>query len=55
VLADIAHQLAFQILYRGEDASREHVALDAREPVLHLIQPGGIGRRVMQPHVSVLP
>lgn len=37
VLANVAHQLALQFLYRGEDASRNHVALDARESVLHLI------------------
>jgi hypothetical protein len=40
VFADIAHQPAIQVLHRGEDAAGNHIALDAREPILDLIQPG---------------
>ncbi len=54
MLADISHQLTVQILHSGEDASRNHITLDAREPVFHLIQPRRVRWCVMQPHVSVL-
>ena len=54
MLADIAHQLTVQILQSGKDASRNHITLDAREPVFHLIQPRRVRRCVMQPHVAVL-
>lgn len=40
VFTDVAHQLFVQVFHRGEDAAADHVALDAAEPVLHLVEPG---------------
>ncbi|SPK77522.1 protein of unknown function (plasmid) [Cupriavidus taiwanensis] len=54
VLTDIAHELASQILHRGEDPTCDDIALNAREPVLHLIEPGRISRRVVQPDIAML-
>jgi uncharacterized metal-binding protein len=51
VLTDIAHQLAVQVLHRGKDATCVHIALNAREPALDLIESGRVGRRVV--HVDV--
>ncbi|SPK77026.1 protein of unknown function (plasmid) [Cupriavidus taiwanensis] len=53
VLTDIAHQLAIQVLHRSEDASCDHIALNARKPVLDLIEPGRVGRRVVHVNVGV--
>ena len=36
VLADIAHDFLVKILGRSKDAARNHIALDAGEPVLNL-------------------
>ena len=37
VVSDVAQELAREILHRGEDAARNHVALDLREPDLYLV------------------
>jgi len=47
------HQFALQILHRSEDAARDNIALDAREPVLHLIEPRRVGWREVQAHVAM--
>ena len=49
VMPDIAHELSFQIVPGGEDAARDNVTFDLCEPELHLIEPGRVGRREMQP------
>src|SRR5580693_10760732 len=48
VVLDVAHQLAPQVGDRGEDASCGDIALDLREPEFHLIEPRGIGGRVVE-------
>ena len=40
VVTDISHELPVEILDGGEDAPRDDVALDFREPQFHLIEPG---------------
>jgi hypothetical protein len=45
---DIAHQFAGQVLDRGEDSAGDDIALDPGEPVFDLIEPGGVGRGVME-------
>lgn len=53
VLTDVAHELLVQVLERGENAAADDVALDAREPVLDLVEPRRVGGRVVNPHVRV--
>ncbi len=36
-----------------EDAPGDDVALDLREPELHLVEPGGVGRREVQLHIRM--
>ena len=50
VRLDVAHQLAGEIAYGGENTTCDHFALDACEPDLDLIQPGRVGRCEMQFH-----
>jgi hypothetical protein len=44
IVSDVAHELAREISYRGEDTARNHVTLDLGEPDLYLVKPAGIGR-----------
>ena len=37
-----------------EDAAREQIALDLREPQFDLVQPRRIGRREVQPHLRMI-
>ena len=53
MFVDIAHQLAAEILDRGEDSSADHIALDAGEPVLDLVQPRGVRRREVHLHIAM--
>ena len=53
VLADVAHKLGPQVCERVKDAACDDVALDSGEPVFHLVQPGGISRRVVESHMGV--
>ena len=48
VVTDVTHELAGQILDRGKDAAGNDIALDPGEPVFDLIEPGGVGRGVME-------
>ena len=52
-MPDVAHELAGQILDRGEDAAGNDIALDPGEPVFNLIEPGGIGRGEVQMHLGM--
>ena len=47
-MTDVAHELAGQVLDRGEDPAGNHIALDLGEPVFDLVEPGGVGRRVVE-------
>jgi hypothetical protein len=38
----------------GEDAAGDHIALDAAEPVLNLVEPGRVGGRVVDRNVRML-
>src|SRR5262245_2559934 len=53
VLADITHEFPLQIGHRGEHAAGDDIALDLGEPELDLVEPGRIGRGVMQMHVRM--
>jgi hypothetical protein len=52
-VAKVTEQLGAQVGHRGEDTAGDHVPLDLGEPVLHLIEPGGIGRRIVDADVWV--
>ena len=47
VVADVAHELARQILYGSEDPSRNNVALNLGKPNFDLVEPTGVGRSVV--------
>src|SRR5260370_14543171 len=53
VVSDVAQELAREILHRGEDAARNHVALDLGELDLYLVKPAGVGRSVMDANGGV--
>src|ERR1700737_1679614 len=48
VVTDIAHELARQVLDRGEDPAGNDIALDPGKPVFDLVEPGAVGRRVVE-------
>ena len=54
VLPDVAHELFVEVFGRGEDASCDHVALDACEPVLDLVEPRRVRRRVVDLDAAML-
>jgi hypothetical protein len=43
VVADVAHELARQILYRSKDSSRNNVALNLGKPNFDLVEPARVG------------
>jgi hypothetical protein len=43
VMTDVTHELARQVVDRGEDPAGDHIAFDAAEPEFDLIEPRGIG------------
>src|SRR3984893_6342022 len=47
VVTDVTHELAGQVLNRGEDSAGDDLAFDSGEPVFYLIEPGGVGRGVV--------
>src|SRR5258708_39371647 len=47
-MTDVTHELARQVLGRGEDPASDDIAFDAAEPEFDLIEPRGIGRSKMQ-------
>ena len=53
VVANVAHQLAREILYRSEDPSGNHVALNLGEPNFDLVEPTGVGRGIVDPNRGV--
>ncbi len=52
-MADVAHELAGQVLDRGEDTAGDDIALDPGEPVFDLIKPRGVGRGLVEMHFGV--
>ena len=52
VLADVSHELLVEVFDGREDAAGDDIALNASEPVLDLVQPGRVRRRVV--HVDAL-
>ena len=54
VVPDVAPNLSGKVSDRGEDAAREQIPFDLGKPELDLVEPRGIGRREMQPHVRML-
>ena len=53
VVAYVAHELARQILYRSEDASRNNVALNLGKPNFDLVEPARVGRGVVDPNSGI--
>jgi hypothetical protein len=53
-MTDIAHELAGQVLDRGEDPARHHLAFDAGKPQFDLIEPRGVGRGEMQVQLGII-
>jgi hypothetical protein len=53
VITNVPADLSCEISDRREDAARQQVAFDLREPQLDLIQPRPVGRREMEPHVGM--
>ncbi len=47
-VADVAHEFPREVRHGGEDAARDYISFDFREPQLYLIEPRAVGRRVMQ-------
>ena len=47
-MTDVAHELRRTGLDGGEEASRDHSALNRGDPSVHLIQPGRVRGRAMQ-------
>lgn len=54
VAADVFHDLALEVDLGSEDAPRDEVALDLREPDLDLVEPGGIGGCVVDVNGGVV-
>ena len=53
-MADVAHQFDTQICDRSENAPSNDIALDSGEPIFYLVEPGGIGGRVVQLDIWML-
>ena len=51
---DVTHELTRQVLDRSEDGAGNDVALDFGEPVLDLIEPGGVSRGEVQVNIGML-
>src|SRR5512134_2540506 len=54
VEADVANELASEIVDGGEDTSGNDVAFDLREPIFDLIEPRRVCRREMQSDVGMI-
>src|SRR5260370_8603426 len=53
VLANVAHELAFEVSEGGKDTASDDVSLDPVEPQFDLVEPGGVGRGVVDLHVGM--
>lgn len=52
VLKDVAHDHLVQFLGAGEDASRDHIALDLVKPALLLVEPWRVDGRVVDMYIG---
>lgn len=52
--ANVSHQLSAKIISRSKDASGNAIPLDLTEPEFDLVQPGAVGRRVVDLDAGVL-
>src|ERR1700736_1488247 len=53
VVTGVAFKFAGQVRDRGEDSAGNDIALDLGKPVFYLVEPGGIGRSVVEMHFGV--
>lgn len=53
-MLDVTHDLSREIALGSEDAARDQVAFDLREPVFNLVQPRRIGGREVQMDFGVI-
>ena len=53
-MADVAHQFDPQICDRGENSPSNDIALDSGEPIFDLVEPEGIGGRLVQLDIGML-
>ena len=51
---DVTHELTRQVLDRSKNATGDYMAFDFGEPVLDLIEPGGVGRSEVQVNIGML-
>jgi hypothetical protein len=54
VEADVAHDFLGQIGFGSKDAAGDKIALNFGEPDFDLVEPGGVGRRVVQVEAAML-
>lgn len=52
VLTDVAHDFLVQVLGAGENAARDHIALDLGKPDFHLFKPRRVGGGVVNMHIG---
>ena len=52
-MTDVAFKFAGQVLDRGEDSAGDDLALDPGKPVFDLVEPGGVGRGVVEMYFGV--
>jgi hypothetical protein len=50
-LTDVAHDFAPQVRDRTKNSARGHIAFDFAESEFDLVQPGRVGRRVVNAHI----
>ena len=50
VLLDVTKELSREIRFGSEDSSSNDSALNFRKPDFDLVEPTGIGRRIMEPN-----
>jgi len=48
VVTEVAFKFARQVPDRGEDSASNDIALDLGEPFFHLIEPGEVGRGIVE-------
>src|ERR1700732_633168 len=53
IVADETHELASQIVDGVKYAARDDLALNFREPVFNLVEPGGIGWGIVDAEVGI--
>jgi len=52
--ADVVNELAREVTHRTEYTVRDDISLDAREPDLNLVEPGGIGWSQVELDIGML-